>query len=432
MSFFRNTAVFMGSRTIYSLLVMLVGVLTARWLGVDERGHYAIFFALTGLLSNAINLGIAPSNTYFLNRENQPLDVIFSNSAIFVLGVAVVLATVCVGGAFFFPLSIGVGEDFAWGALWLGGVSIVIDIVFSGIVLGRQLYWLQSIAVIVNAVLLLLATLAILLFDGMLVWAIGLRVVALAIFALGLMLALWWQVRPLTFAPSLPVLRAQLGYGVKNWFQNLVGLVNYRGYLLGVGAFFGPAAAAYFSVAMLVVEATRFVPETVGTMLLPKLVSTEGREASAAFAARTARNTFFLAILTVAVLLLITPLLIVYVFGSDYEPSIVAAEIMLIGSLGGFFYQILTRYFSSEAKQRYTIYSALASLAVGGLLAVALVPTLGFSGAAIAFACGQLLSGGLMLYFFNRVTGVPIRQCLVIDRTDLEFFGNLIRRVARR
>lgn len=432
MSFFRNTAVFMGSRAIYSLLVLLIGVLTARWLAVDDRGHYAIFFALVGLVSNAVNLGLAPSNTYFLNRENKPLSVVFSNSAIFVLGVAAALAGVFAAASFFFSFSMGIEENFVWAVLWLGGVSTVVDIVFSGIVLGRQLYWLQSIAAVVNAVLLLLATLAILLFDGMLAWAIGLRVLALAVFALGLVITLWRLVRPLTFAPSLPVLLEQLRYGIKNWFQNLVGLINYRGYLLGVGAFLGPEAAAYFSVAILVVEATRFAPETVGTMLLPKLVSTEGGQQSAAFTARTARNTFFLAIVTVAILLVATPFLIVYVFGGAYAPSIVSAEIMLIGSLGGFFYQILTRYFSSEAKQRYTIYSALASLGVGALMAVALVPVLSLTGVAIAFAGGQLLSGGLMLYFFSRATGIAFFRSIVVDRTDMEFFHGLLRRVMRR
>ena len=79
-SFIRALGQTFISRAIFSAILLVIGVLTARLLGPEGRGHYALFFTIVGIGANLCGFGLMQSNTYFLNRERVPMGVLFGNT----------------------------------------------------------------------------------------------------------------------------------------------------------------------------------------------------------------------------------------------------------------------------------------------------------------------------------------------------------------
>ncbi len=408
----------------------MIGVLTARFLSPENRGHYALFFTLVGLATNTLSLGLAQANTYFLNREKQDIGTLFGNSAIFIVFLA--LLNAC--GLFFihtiFDLNLaGIPGLLPWIILWVAIVMMLVETILSGLVYGSHLYKVQSASLIIQMLLLVAATLFILAFEDRMLLSLELRVTSMMVFSAGYLFALWWNIRPLTFRISVKIFTKQAIFGSRTWLQNLIGLLNYRGYLLLLAVLSGPETVAIFSISLLLVEAVRFVPETVATILLPKLVSLEQQSKSSEFTSRTLRIVLLMATLVAAVLFALTPWLLPFVFGQAYREGIPVARLLLIGSIGGVVYQVMTRYFTSEAKQVYSIIASATVLIIAGGLSLVLIPTYGAIGAALTFAISAYVSAAMMLFFFNKHSGIPIANTVFANKNDWILFAGYIRKV---
>tara|TARA_Y100000588_G_scaffold142858_2_gene156862 strand:+ start:467 stop:1774 length:1308 start_codon:yes stop_codon:yes gene_type:complete len=427
MSFLRHLGFFAVGRFYLSLTLFVIGVLTARWLGPEGRGYYALLFTVVGLASNAANIGLSQANTYFLNRKNTGLGTLTGNTMAFLFVAAFIFAVglVMVGGMFG-ESPFGIPGREAWLLAWFGILALLTEASFRGLILGSHLYDFQSCCLFVQATLLLLATLLINPWGGSLEIALELRVYAMVLFAAGYVAA--FRIKVGSISPKLVVscLRKQLSFGVRNWFQNLIGFLNYRGYLLVLGSLAGPEAMGIFSVALLFVEAVRFLPDTVSTILLPKLVGMEVGPATGEYAAMTCRVIIFISLLLAGGLFVLAPWVVPALFGNVFREGVTVAQILLVGAVFGIVYQVLTRYFTSEAKQSYSIYSALLALVTAGILSFFLVPKLGAEGAAFAFAASSLTAAVSMLMAFRRHTGLPILRVLVLMREDWKRGLNLL------
>ncbi len=427
MSFLRSVSIFFSSRVVSALSILAIGVITARWLSPEGRGYYALFFTITGLMANALNLGISQANTYLLNREKQGVGVLFGNTSFFVTGVAG-LSAITIGvlyGVFGLTMA-GIPGLETWFLLWLAVAVLLTETAFGGLVYGSHFYALQSKSLIVQAMLLLAATSLILLFQEKLLAALWLRVCAMTIFVIWYLYVFWKKIGPVRFERSKSVFVMQVKFGSRSWLQNLIGLLNYRGYLLLLGGLSGARSVGLFSVALLLVEAVRFIPDTVATLLLPRLVSMKAGRDSGLYAARTCRNVLFMAAVIAGILFILAPWLVPVVFGGEYQDAAVIAQILLAGSVGGTVYQVLTRYFTSEARQVYSIITALIVLLVGGGLALVLIPPYGGVGAAWAYAVSSFTAAVFMLYFFNKNSGVPMLHALFPNREDWMYYKILI------
>jgi len=95
---------------------------------------------------------------------------------------------------------------------------------------------------------------------------------------------------------------------------------------------------------------------------------------------------------------------VIFLFGIEYISAILVTRILIIAALLGVFYQVLTRYFTSEAKQIYSIISSTFGLTVGSICSIILIPEYGAYGAALAFMSSSFASGLLILIFFKNLT----------------------------
>ena len=422
MGFIKSIGIFGSSKVVSTIIIFSVGVLTARILSPDGRGEYALFFTIVGLGSNLCNPGISQANTYFLNREKISQSVLIGNSifAIFVVSIiwgSILLTALKMG----FIELIGLRPDAFWVlVLWIATIVTFSEVSLSGLVYGYHLYKFQSKSIVIQATLILFATLLILPMAADVTEALWLRTLALTIFIIWYIYSFWLRVKPREISFSFRCLQKQIGFGIKNWLQNLVGILNYRGYFLILGIFSSKEQIGYFSVALLLIEAVRFVPDTVGTILLPYLVKTKDSDRAKEMAAITCRVSLFITFIVSLILFLITEPLVVFIFGLEYFEAIQVLQILLFGAMFGTIYQVMTRYFTSIALQKFSIFSAIAALFIAVVSSYLLVPNFEASGAATAFCLSTVMSSILIIIFFSKTSGLSVFTVLFVSKSDIQ------------
>ncbi|MEP3048383.1 MAG: oligosaccharide flippase family protein [Hyphomicrobiales bacterium] len=414
-SFFQSITTFFSSRVLWAGGLLLIGVLTARILGPSDRGLYAMFFTIVGIGTNLSNLGLSQANVYYLNKEKTDIGFLFANTFIVYGVLFVIYITIFLVICNYY--NFGFYEHFLLIAI---GLSLI-EVGVSGFIYGQHLYRAQSYLLILQSAILILTTLLIIPLGVSLYMALLLRLLGMLLFAAIYMGAFFCLTPRMEVLPSLKVMFKQFKYGVRNWIQNLIGLVNYRVYMFVLGYFSGSEAIGFFSVALLFVELIRFWPETIATLLFPKMTSLSSNTKSANYMAISTRLTLLIMLAGALVLIAIVPWLLPLVFGAEYSQAETSCQILLLASVFGVLYQMLTRYFSSENQQQCSIYTGLGALVVAISSSALLIPNFGLTGASLAYLLCNMFSGALMVYFFIKQTKISAVELLIVKRSDFDY-----------
>ena len=89
-------------------------------------------------------------------------------------------------------------------------------------------------------------------------------------------------------------------------------------------------------------------------------------------------------------------------------------------------YVLLSRNFTSRAKQSVNIFAAYVALAGNLALNWYLIPKIGIVGAAIGTASAYTTAALILLVFFLRDSGLPWHEVLILKRKDLEMWRRLL------
>ena len=403
----KNVKVFLTGRFIFAAITLLVGILTARLLSPENRGLYTLFFTLSGLLTTIGHVGISPANIFFFNKKKIPINVLFGNSLIYTLLVFIIFSTFL----FLIYLLLGISFGFEENNLYLIYVLLgcsfffqLLDTCFQGLLLANRQYTFLSKALVIHSAVLLFATLVLLMTDKIILIALELRVIFVSIFILGFIVILFkkFEIQKVAFSRSIMI--DQLRFGSKNWMQNLIGFLNIRSYILFLAVLSSPDHVGFFSIAYIFVELIRFLPDTLGTMILPELTKVKSQDMQNITALNALKITFLLVVLIVLIIFFLSDSIVPLIFGSSYAPSIISTKVIIFGGLLGVIYQVLTRYFTSQDKQQYSVISSLFGLATGLISCAFFIPLYDSLGASISFTISAFSTGVLQIYFFMKMT----------------------------
>ena len=417
--FVKNIRLFLGGRAFLAISTLLIGVITARLLTPENRGLYALFFTTSGLFVTLLHVGISPANIYFLNNRKRDIGELLGNTIVYIA-----YASLLLFGLFAIAVIYDFRGPFAdlnplqtWLMMWLVVLATLVEVSVSGLIYASNLYGFISRALILQSAMLLLATLAIYFTAGNLVYGLAFRVFAVCIFVIWFLKSFAAiAVKKLKF--SYPILKAQLQFGSKNWVQNIISFLNVRSYILILGVIAAPEEVGFFSVAWLFVEVVRFIPDTLGTMILPTLTECHSDDERSLLALKSIKLICAATVLLTIFLLLILHKVIPFVFGAEYSPSIIVANILISGSIFGTIYQVVTRYFTSIRMQKFSIGAAFCGMVVGIATCFWLTSIHNGSGAAIAYLVGTTVTALISIYYFRKCSGCSFRDLLTFTKKD--------------
>jgi O-antigen/teichoic acid export membrane protein len=185
-----------------------------------------------------------------------------------------------------------------------------------------------------------------------------------------------------------------------------------------VAIYCSAADIGYYAIAEGIVTYVLAVPTLVGNVLLPKIARDDDRKA-ARMTAATCRSTVFLTVAVSALIAALSRPLVLALYGAEYLPSALTIAVLLPMAIGRSGVRILAAYIIVADRVRILALANTAALVVNAPLLLLLVPTHGILGAAAAASAAHLLYLLIVAAAFGRLTGMPLRAVLLVERTDL-------------
>jgi O-antigen/teichoic acid export membrane protein len=393
------------------------GVILARSLGPEGRGLYSLITEAGALVYAPLGLGVASAGVYLSSQRRFDSQTVFSNALLWILGL---LAVYCAAAGALLALQgpvLGITAD-GIAVVVLGGALGLFRFAFRDFLAAQSRMGAVGISdlvfpttrFILTGILLAAALLGTT--SAVFAW------LAAATLQAGLSGLLVGQRLRLIPGFHFGALRAQLSFGAKQHLGWLLQSLNQRLDVFLVGFFAGTAAVGHYAVAFNLAEMTWWVPMAVGTALFPR-ASTLDAKSNADLSALVLRRALPLTVGATLTMALIGQPLIALLYGTSFEESATPFLVLLPSGIFYTIHRILNASLAAQGKPEASLYGGLVSVPIMIGANLALIPSLGATGAALASDIAYGANAFFMLLYFARVSGIRLNKALLMDRHDL-------------
>lgn len=429
--FVRDVLLTFSTEIINAGLNFSVGILLARTLTPTNRGIMALVMTLPLLLFNVLNLGLHEATVFLIGRKKAQAESVLGNAltiAMIIGGIAMLFLILFKQQALTFVLKELPPE------LWIPLIILVpaglVQAVLLSILRAKQSFTLFNAWRFFSSFFLFLAFLVVLvLLKGDLKAGIIVYIIV-SLLLTGVALAFCARYVPITIGFNSSLSGEILRYGVKSYAQILIESMNYRLDVFLIALFLKEDQVAFYAVAVSLAEISWFLPNSVGSILFPRLTNTPIVDVNE-ITARVCRITIALTMLMVLATCLFCWPFVPWIYGPAYQSSILPLIILLPGILAMVLHKVLGRNFASKNQQQFTVVASLAAFVVILGLDLWLIPILGIRGAALASTLGYIIAGFMLLIFFSIQTHQPILSVILINKTDIWANWQRIKQISR-
>jgi len=418
----KSMEVFAGRWLLFPLN-LLISVIVIRVIGAEGKGILVLLMATVSILATIGNLGAPAAAIYYLRKGVHNQRTLIANflvlTTIFSL---LVWSLFFLHGEWFIRLflkSVSVSSKLIWLAFFSLPITMLTSFI-SAIQLGAGLSRFYNQLILSTALINIVATfLLIVVFPFGVTGAVVANILALAI-PLGMALR---QVikgtRGCTWKISWGTQLSLLHYGIRHYPATISSMTFNRAGNFILAYFVGIQAVGYYSVAVTVYNAVLSIPRAVNTLLTGEAAALE-KSKSALLVAKSTRNILMVMLCATIILTVISPWIVPVLYGADFVRAVTPLIILLIAGLLVGIYATIQTYFSGINRPGLNSTFSIVSCTISIILALVIVPVAGITGMAIAFLLAQFVAFLLFLFWFWRVTGIPIRSVLLLTRQDIE------------
>jgi len=418
-----------ASQAAIVFLVFATSVAQARLLGPFGRGELALFLNAGGLFVLLFGFGIGSAITYFVASDAaQPQTLLRSLVRAFTATVVATLA--CTGVVVATPvrqlLPHTISEAWLVVALTLYFAATQATAWQSGILAARVVFapinWsavlVAATAAAVSAGLLLAAP----------SWAdasviIGMMIVLEFVRAASLaayLIPRRWLNRPGMSAevrhPGENVLASVWRYSGLAFVGDTLQFLTYRIDLWVVAAFHGTVTVGVYALAVSLAQLVWIVPGAIARVLFPYAAMPETAD-RLGLAVRAARFAFLASAACALAGWIGSELFLTVLFGDDFSAAPTLIGILMLGIVPFSVVKVLGNYLAGVNAIALNVMSAGATLAITIALDFLLIPRFGAGGAAWATAASYVIQSALVVGFFLRRSGLPLRSLIRLRTT---------------
>jgi len=413
-------------RVLYVSLGWILSILTARWLGPQGNGLYALA-TIYGAFGTTLMSGGVAAVAHDISHKGTDARAATANVTVVSLALGLIPAAAALAA---WPLL------HAHGWWWVLLIALaqppaLIGAALVGVFLGtddiRRLNyayvgpWAATLALFVMMSFFFGRTIQV----ALLAWALGQTLAAL--YSLWLSRIHW---APFDIgAINWSRIRGLLTFGAQAGAANLVGLLNYRMDALMVEAYLGQRQLGIYAVSVRVAEGLWFFSQAIMTASYAQIGSLSSEE-SARLTARGMRHSLFIIGVLAVVLLLIADPLLRLMYTNTYVAAVLPFRWLIPGIAFYGIASVLSAYYTNHRGHPHIPlliagFSMLVNLGACALL----IPRFGLSGAAIASTAGYTLAIVAGVAAFRRSTHIAWREILLVTQGDLLDYLSLARRL---
>lgn len=419
-----GAAIIFVARAFEYLMAGVTGIILARGLGPDGRGVYGLVNETALLFSTLAALAIAESSIYLAGQRKFGLETLLSNALAWLLGFAALCtALIAVEGIAQFSV---LGMSPTELAIALAGATLIMLSSTAGFFLLAQGRVEARTAVsVLEPFLRLVGVVGAVAVAGLTVlgaisaWLAAIFVsAAVCLFLLGRRV----RVRP---GVNLEALGEQLSFGVRGHLGWAFQALNHRLDVFLVSYFLGTSAVGHYAVGFNLAEVSWWVPLSLAVVLFPK-ASAMDAEANAQMSAAVCRRTLVVTLAAILGLMAVAQPLVIILFGNEFRDSLVPLYILAPSGLFYTIHKVLSSSLSGQGLPQASLYGGLVSVPLLIGLDLVIIPRFGIGGAAVVSDIAYGVNAAVMLSLFLRVTRLPVRQVLLLNRSDLLVFRSTL------
>ncbi len=408
------------------MIIFATDVALARLLGPSAKGRFSLVLLTSQLAALIAGWGMDSALGVVSRRDPETARRGFANALIWSAGVGgfcVVLACWLYGlptdtrpdGPLVVLIPNLSAQQFLFAALAIPGELFFAIGLFALLGRGRILAFNQ-IRVLRRGLLLVLAVSVAALARLSLDVALVLNLIALGITTIAIC---WVARRDGTFSirPSGTLLAEELNFGSRAIFGTIAERLQFRSDAFLVNIIVGVRATGIYSVTSGLAETLWYIPNSLGTVMFSRAVdpkSDAGRIASV-----LTRTTLAVAFVTAVPAFIFGPRLVRAFYGARFSDAGVALRLILPGVVAYSVVAVLSRYIVGRGKPGTGTLILVAGLAANIVSNLILIPRYGINGAAASSSISYILTAGLTLVAFRRLSGRGMIETLVIRRSDL-------------
>ncbi|MBN2070252.1 MAG: oligosaccharide flippase family protein [Candidatus Krumholzibacteriota bacterium] len=221
-----------------------------------------------------------------------------------------------------------------------------------------------------------------------------------------------WRINSTMFGPMFNM-------GARAYMLSVFSFINFRLDLFLIKYFLTASDVSYYSIAVNVSERLWYVPNAIGAVLFPTLLSMN--KGSSEFTAKVCRNNFFIMIVLGVAILISAKFLIVFMYGKEYESVSLALYSILWGIVIFPVYRFLSIDFASKNRLGLSVGASFIGIAVNLAANIYMIPRFGIVGAGISTSLSYSVLSIILMAIFKKENGLPLRDLFIPKRQ--EFIG---------
>jgi O-antigen/teichoic acid export membrane protein len=216
-------------------------------------------------------------------------------------------------------------------------------------------------------------------------------------------------------------IRELMTFGIKIHLVNCVTILNDRTDQLLISLLLSPTNLGIYVVAVTCARSVSAIGDTLSILVFPKIAHRHDRESQAAIASQYSRAAVILSIPVVILAIVLSPWLIVMVFGENFASAVAITQILLLSIIPTNIRLVLTSVLKGVNQGLEAGTAQLAVLIVSAICLGAMLPLLGLMGAAMVVLCAQIGAAVMMIYRVRQALGLTVRQQLWPHMADVMY-----------
>ncbi len=403
--------------------------LIARLLGPEKQGQYTLIILLPTILYTFLNSGISISTVYFVGIKKYSDQEIYFTNLFFSLALS------------FFSMVIGLLVTVFFSDYFFANIPI--QLLLYALLIVPMIYlqkilqsFLHSKEDFLNLnFVVILNQLGLLFFSLLFVWYLNLSVLGAVIsFACTqlLMVIVSYSIIQkkyefgFSLTSSLPYLKDSLIFGLKGHISNILTFLSYRIDVFLIAYFLDDLSVGIYSIAVLLVERIWLIPQAVSSVLFARVSNLKTEIEKTNFTAFASRNALFLTFLSGSVLALISPWLIQFLFGNEFNGSVIPFLYMIPGVVLFALSKILANDFVGRGRPEINSFIAFFVAILNIILNILLIPSFGIKGAAITTSICYGLDAFIKVIYFSLHNKISFFKFVLVRQSDFKFYFNKI------
>ncbi len=378
-------------------LSFLTGMLSARWLGPEGRGEFAVILLWPNVIAAVGNLGIRDALVYYQAKGEHQQSLLDTTALL----LALVQSGILVGIGLLLVPYLTRSQSASVQRLSLQFLAFIplnlLALYMLGLLRGQlNIYAYNAIRISVNVIYL--GSMGAL----WLLNAVNLQNLTYALLAANLVTASWATGRAiwnggLTRGMDFPFIRALFGYGVRNHLGSISNMLNQRLDQMLMAVVLSPSELGWYVVAVSSSGFVNLVSRTLAVFTFPKVAGAQGKSVSRQLVGVYSRINITGTLLMGAALMVVLPWAIPFIYTPAFKPSILPAEILVIATMFLAIGQNWAAAFQGDGQPIMLAKAEGISLLVTLAGLTILLPLFGITGAALA---SVLAYGTSMIYLF--------------------------------